>query len=143
MMAQNGGLYGGRSLPLTADIELINLVDVAFVLLVIFMITAPIFQGGVEVQLPKGEVAPLRPSDAVVVSIDKDGGIFIDDTQVTYEEFSGAIKDLWIRKGSPPVLVKADKRTSYGIVLRVIAVLKAREIVSVGLVAEPEPRPRR
>lgn len=142
-MARNGGLYGGRSLPLTADIELINLVDVAFTLLVIFMITAPILQGGVEVQLPEGEVAPLRASDAIIVSIDKDGGIYIDDTQVTYEEFSGAIKDLWTQKGSPPVHVKADKRTNWGIVLRVIAAIKARGIEAVGLVAEPEPRRRR
>ena len=140
---RRGGIYGERSLPLTADINLVNLVDVAFTLLVIFMITAPILQGGVQVQVPKAEVAPLRASEALVVSIDKDGKIYIGDTPVTLEEFDAAIKDIWQRKGTPPVYVQGDERSSYGTVLKVIAALKASEIETVGLVAEPEPPKRR
>ena len=137
-MARYGGLYGERSLPLSADINLINLVDVAFTLLVIFMITAPILQGGVEVQVPKAEVAPLPAADAVVVSVDSESAIYIDDARVTIDEFKAAIKDVWIQKGMPPVYVQGDQRASYGTVLKVIAALKAAEIEAVGLVAEPE-----
>lgn len=142
-MARYGGLYEDRSLPLSADINLINLVDVAFTLLVIFMITAPILQGGVEVQIPEAEVAPLPASEAIVVSVDRDGGIYIDEAQVSLEEFKAAIRAVWTQKGTPAVYVKGDENASYGIVLKVIAALKAAEIEAVGLVAEPEVGRRR
>ncbi len=142
-MARYGGLFEDRSLPLSADINLINLVDVAFTLLVIFMITAPILQGGVEVQIPQAEVAPLPASEAIVVSVDRDGAIYIDDAQVTLDEFKAAIRDVWTQKGTPPVYVQGDENAGYGIVLKVIAALKAAEIDAVGLVAEPEVRRRR
>ena len=142
-MARYGGLFEDRSLPLSADINLINLVDVAFTLLVIFMITAPILQGGVEVQIPKAEVAPLPASEAIVVSVDRDGAIYIDDTQVSLDEFKAAIRDVWTQKGTPAVYVQGDENAGYGIVLKVIAALKAAEIDAVSLVAEPEVRRRR
>jgi len=142
-MARNGGLFEDRSLPLSADINLINLVDVAFTLLVIFMITAPILQGGVEVQIPQAEVAPLPASEAIVVSVDRDGVIYIDDARVTLDEFKTAIRDVWTQKGTPAVYVQGDENANYGIVLKVIAALKAAEIDAVGLVAEPEVRRRR
>lgn len=142
-MARNGGLYEERGLPLTADINLINLVDVAFTLLVIFMITAPILQGGVQIQVPKAEVAPLPASEAIVVSIDGEGAIYIDDAAVSLDEFRAAIRDVWTTRGTPAVYVQADESAAYGVVLRVIAALKAAEIESVGLVAEPEVRRRR
>lgn len=142
-MARRGGLYEDRSLPLSADINLINLVDVAFTLLVIFMITAPILQGGVEVQVPRAEVAPLPASEALVVSVDSEGAIYIGEAAVTFEEFRSTIKDVWQAQGSPAVYVQGDEAASYGMVLRVIAVLKAVEIEAVGLVAEPELRRRR
>ncbi len=132
------GLYGDRSLPLTAEINLINLVDVAFTLLVIFMITAPILQGGVEIQIPQAEVAPLPASEAIVVSVDREGAIYIGEAKVTLEEFKAAISDVWNQKGEPPVYIQGDEAASYGVVLKVIAALKAAEIETVGLVAEPE-----
>lgn len=137
------GLYEDRSLPLTADINLINLVDVAFTLLVIFMITAPILQGGVEVTVPRAEVAPLPASDAIVVTVDRDGAIYVDDAAVSLEEFKAAIRDIWVRKGTPAVYVQGDEAASYGIVLQVIAAVKNAEIENVGLVAEPEVPRRR
>ena len=133
----------GPSLQLSADINLINLVDVAFTLLIIFMITAPILQGGVEIQVPRAEVAPLPASDVIVVSIDREGAIYIDDVPVTFDEFRATITDLWNQKGTPPVYVRGDEAASYGTVLKVIAGLKAAEIDAVGLIAEPEIRRRR
>jgi biopolymer transport protein ExbD/biopolymer transport protein TolR len=142
-MAGHGGLYEGRSLPLTADINLINLVDVAFTLLVIFMITAPILQGGVEVQLPQAEVAPLPASEAIVVTIDHEGVIYIGDASVSLDEFRAVIRDVWNQRGSPPVYVRGDERANFGVVLKVIAALKAADITAVGLVAELEAQRRR
>ena len=77
------------------------------------------------------------------LSVDREGSIYIDDAQVTLEEFKAAIRDVWTQKGTPAVYVRADENSSYGIVLKVIAALKAAEIEAVGLVAEPEVRRRR
>ncbi len=142
-MARYGGLYEDRSLPLTADINLINLVDVAFTLLVIFMITAPILQGGVEVQLPQAEVAPLPATEAIIVTVDREGAIYIGDASVTLDEFKAVIRDLWTQKGSPPVYVRGDEQANFGVVLKVIAALKAADITAVGLVAELDLQRRR
>ena len=65
-----GGLRGHGELPLNADINVTSLVDIAFVLLIIFMMVAPIMQGGVDVQLPKAEARPITAKDGVVVSVD-------------------------------------------------------------------------
>jgi biopolymer transport protein ExbD/biopolymer transport protein TolR len=142
-MARHGGLYEDRSLPLTADINLINLVDVAFTLLVIFMITAPILQGGVEIQVPKAEVAPLPAAESIVVSVDADGSIYIGEAKVSFEEFRSTIKDVWQARGRPSVYLQGDESVAYGQVMRVIATLKNVEIETVNLVAEPEIRRRR
>ena len=86
MWPQGNGKKG--SLPLTADINVTSLVDVAFTLLVIFIITAPIMQGGVEVQLPKGDVPAITQSDGIVVSVTREGKIYIGEVEAkSIEDF--------------------------------------------------------
>lgn len=138
---RTGGLYSG-GLPLTSDVNLTNLIDVAFTLLIIFMITAPILQGGVEVRVPRAVAAPLTSEEAVIVSITAEGKIFLDDTPVDLDELRLALPRVARQKGSEAVYVKADERASYGTVLKVLGALKASEIQTVGLIAEPEPRRR-
>ncbi len=94
-------------------------------------------------RVPRAEVAPLPATEAIVVSVDGAGAIYIDEAQVTLEEFKAAIRDVWNRQGTPPVYVQADERASWGIVLKVIAAIKAADITVVGLVAEPEVHRRR
>lgn len=134
------GDVGG--LPVRAEINVTSLVDVAFTLLVIFMITAPILQGGVEVTVPKAPAAPLQVAEGVVVTVDRDGGIFVDDTPVTRDEFAGTIGLLVERSGGGTVYVKGDTDVPYGAVLWVIGTLREAEIEAVSLVAEPEARRR-
>lgn len=136
------GLHGHGELPLAADVNLTNLIDVAFTLLIIFMITAPILQGGVEVRVPRAVAAPLTSEEAVIVSITADGRIFLDEAPVRLDELRLAVASVARRKGSDAVYVKADERASYGAVLKVLGALKASEIQTIGLVAEPEPRRR-
>src|SRR6266705_5101908 len=83
-----GGLRGHGELPLNADINVTSLVDVAFVLLIIFMITAPIMQGGVDVRLPRAAARPLDPKQGLIVTVDRDGRIFIEQAPLSYEDFS-------------------------------------------------------
>src|SRR5207249_5669867 len=68
LLGGGGGLRGHGELPLNADINVTSLVDVAFVLLIIFMITAPIMQGGVDVRLPRAQARPLDPKEGLIVT---------------------------------------------------------------------------
>jgi biopolymer transport protein ExbD len=93
--------------------------------------------------MPRAEVAPLPASEAIVVTVDREGAIYIDEAKVSFEEFKAAVKDVWNQKGNPAVYVKGDKDASYGVVIQVIAALKAAGLENVGLVAEPEVGERR
>ncbi|MBI4421803.1 MAG: ExbD/TolR family protein [Gemmatimonadetes bacterium] len=125
-------------MPLNADINVTSLVDVAFVLLIIFMITAPIMQGGVEVELPRGEVRPIQPKEGLVVSIDRTGRIFLDQAPLRFEDFRVAFPALAASRRAQGVYLRADRRVDYGIVVRVLAVMRAAGVNDVGLVAEEE-----
>lgn len=133
-----GGLRGHGEAPLVADINVTSLVDVAFVLLIIFMITAPIMQGGVQVQLPRAEARPLQAKEGLVVSVDRSGRIFVDETGLSYEDFRATFSALVSRRQPRGVYLQADRRVEYGQVVRVLAVMRASGINDVGLVAEPE-----
>jgi biopolymer transport protein ExbD/biopolymer transport protein TolR len=142
-----GGLGGGLGnqrgdLPLNADINVTSLVDVAFVLLIIFMITAPIMQGGVDVQLPRAEARPLEPKEGMVVTVDRSGRIFIDETSVSYEDFKITFPSIVTAKKPSGVFLRADSRVPYGDVVRVLAVIRLSGVQSVGLVAQEEDQGR-
>jgi biopolymer transport protein TolR len=125
-------------LPLNAEINVVSLIDVMMLLLVIFMITAPIMQGGVDVQLPRAEARPLEPKQGLVVTINRQGVIFVDDTRLTIDEFRTGFRALASRRGRDGVYLRADQGVPYGTVVRVLAVMRAAGIGDVGLVAEPE-----
>ncbi len=134
----DGGLRGSYGLPINADINVTSLVDVAFVLLIIFMITAPIMQGGVEVQLPRAEARPIQPKEGLIISIDQKGRIFLDESPLSFEDFRAAFGAIATARGSKGVYLRADRRVDYGIVVRVLAVMRASGVNDVGLVAEEE-----
>jgi len=130
--------HGGTAPAVKAEINVTSVVDVAFTLLVVFMITAPILQGGVEVTVPKAPAAPLQTSEGLVISITKEGQLYLDDTPVSMDEFDATVIDVIRQRGSPTVYVKGDTDVSYGVVLRVIGRLKEAEIEAVSLIAQPE-----
>jgi len=133
-----GGLRGHGELPLNADINVTSLVDVAFVLLIIFMITAPIMQGGVDVRLPRAAAKPLEPKSGLVVTVDQAGRIFVEQAPLTYEDFRATFGAFVRSKHPSGVYLRADSRVPYGIVVQVLAVIRGAGINDVGLVAEPE-----
>ena len=132
----------GEKLALNAEINVVNLIDVMLLLMVIFMITAPIMQGGVDVSLPKAQARPLEAKTGLVVSIDRTGAIFVDKDRLTYDEFRASFKALADRHGKGGVYLRADQGVPYGMVVRVLAVMRASGSTDVGLVAEPEDTPR-
>lgn len=133
---RNGG--GREELAVRAEINVTSLVDVAFTLLIIFMITAPILQGGVEIDVPRAPARPLEAEEGVVVSVDEDGQVYLDDAPVSMDEFDATVVQAIERRGSPTVYVKGAEGVDYGRVLRVIGKLKEAEIETVSLVALPE-----
>jgi biopolymer transport protein TolR len=127
-----------RELGFSAEINVTSLVDVVLTLLVIFMITAPMMQGGVDVALPTAEARPLEPKSGLVVSVTRRGEIYVDETRLSYAEFRASFKALATRRGQQGIYLRADQGVPYGTVVRVLAVMRAAGIGDVGLVAEPE-----
>jgi len=136
---------GGRDdLPLTADINVTSLVDVAFTLLVIFIITAPILQGGIDVNLPQADVRPVTAmEDLFIVSIDPRGGVFVEETEITIEEFESSFAQLAAGAGTEQVFLRVDKAAVWDNAYRVMAAVQAAG-VALSIIGEPRPpAPRR
>ena len=125
-------------MPLNAEINVVSLIDVMMLLMVIFMITAPIMQGGVDVALPKAEAKPLEPKSGLVVTVNRTGQIFVDETKLTYNEFRASFAALAATRGKDGVYLRADQGVPYGTVVQVLAVMRSTGVPDVGLVAEPE-----
>jgi biopolymer transport protein TolR len=125
---------------LNAEINVVSLIDVMMLLMVIFMITAPIMQGGIDIDLPKAEARPLEPKSGLVVTVEKNGRIHVDETDLSFSEFRATFKTLAADRGRDGVYLRADAGVPYGEVVRVLAVMRASGAADVGLVAEPEER---
>jgi biopolymer transport protein ExbD/biopolymer transport protein TolR len=123
---------------LNADINVTSLVDVAFVLLIIFMITAPMMQGGVEVRLPQAQARPLESRQGLVVTLDRRGRIYVDEARLSYADFRATFRALVARRRPSGVYLRADRGVPYGDVVRVLAVIRASGVQNVGLVTETE-----
>jgi biopolymer transport protein TolR len=124
-------------LPANAEINMTSLIDVAFTLLVIFIITAPIMQSNIEVNVPRAQAEPISTPDGVVVSLNRDGQIFIGDAETPWAQFAAALPDAVRRQAGRTVYLRADEGVPYGQVLEVLGAMKALDVATVGLVAEP------
>jgi biopolymer transport protein TolR len=127
----------GERTPLNAEINVVSLIDVMMLLMVIFMITAPIMQGGVDVKLPNADVTPLDPKSGLVVTVDRAGQVFVDDSKMSFEAFSASFKVLAGKRSGQGVYLRADEGTPYGQVVRVMAVMRKAGVADIGMVAEP------
>jgi len=132
------GLGRRRRLLPTADINVTSLVDVAFVLLIIFMITAPMMQGGVAVELPRAEARPLAPREGIIVTVDRRGQIWIDQVRVSYDEFRASFRAVVAKRGTSNVYLRGDRRAAYGDVVRVLAAMRAAGVTNLGMTTEDE-----
>ncbi len=127
----------------SAEINITSLVDVAFTLLVIFIITAPIMQGGVEVQVPRARAETISSPEGVIVTVTREGELYIGSAAATWEEFEPALIDVVRDRQASNVYLRADEGVEYGRVLQVLGAMRSLDIAAVGLVAEPENTPRR
>ena len=132
---------------LMAEINVVPYIDVMLVLLIIFMITAPLLTQGISVELPKAGAEPLDPelmrdNEPVILSIDKDGLLYLNigdnvedaiDEQTVIERTSAAIR----RNAETPVLVKADQAVPYGRVVTGMVLLQQAGAAKVGFLTDP------
>ena len=120
-----------------ADINIVNLVDVVLVLLIIFMITAPMLNSSIEVNLPKAATSAKDLGEGIVVTITSTGKLFLDDRAVSLQRFDSNLSKLRRQKGTQIVYLKADRKVEYGLVVDVIGRIKNQGITDLGLVSEP------
>ena len=131
-----GGQNHNRSVM--AEINVTPLVDVMLVLLVIFMVTAPMMQQGVQVNLPKADTKAMAPTEEpVVVSVDKNGRVFVDKTEIPAEDLRRRLTAMFITRQKKEVLLKADAGVPYGEVVRAMAEIKGAGIERLGMVTDP------
>ena len=131
-----------EKMHLNAEINVVNLIDVMLLLLVVFMITAPMMTGGVDIRLPKAEAKPLESKSGLTVTIPSAGVVMVDQTRMTFDEFRAAFRSLARQRGKQGLYLRADQSVDYGFVVRVLAVMRAAGVGDVGLVTEPETIPQ-
>ena len=121
-----------------SQVNVTSLVDVTLVLLIVFMLTAPLLREGVEVDLPQAEVKGIDMSDAWVISVTRDGSVYLNDRKVPLEMLAAEIETRIVASGEREVYVRGDAQVPYGTMVRLIGVLKSAGIDNVGLVSQPE-----
>ena len=121
-----------------ADINVTPLVDVMLVLLVIFMVTAPMMQQGVQVNLPKADTrAMTTQEETVIVTVDKSGKVFINKDEIPAADLRGKLSAMFVSREKKEVFLKADAGVPYGEVVRAMADIKGAGIERLGMVTEP------
>jgi len=119
-----------------SEINVTPFVDVMLVLLIIFMVTAPLLQQGIDINLPQAKGKEMPPTERIVITVKKDGKIYLDKTAVTITSLKAALA----KKSSKEVFLKADKDVPYGNVVTVMGELREMGIEKLGMVTEPKAR---
>ena len=121
-----------------AQINVTPLVDVMLVLLVIFMVTAPMMQQGVQVNLPKADTKGMNAQeDTVIVSVDKSGRTFLNKDEIPSGDLRRKLTEMFATRTKKEVFLKADSGVPYGEVVRAMADIKGAGIERLGMVTEP------
>ena len=122
--------------PLNAEINVVSLIDVMMLLLVIFMITAPMMQGGIEVKLPEAQAQPLEAKSGLVVTLTRDGAVYVDRTRMTLSQFRSTFRSLAGTRVKQGGYLVADESVPYGRVAQVLGIMRAAGLTDVGLSVE-------
>jgi len=123
-----------------SEINVVPLVDVVLVLLIIFMITAPLLYRGIDINLPESAANTIKPDERVVVSVTKDHKIYVDKDEVGVDQLESAMKRLHDRNPNVTIYLRADQGIPYGAVVHVMDAVKQAGIDKLGMVTEPDRR---
>jgi biopolymer transport protein TolR len=120
-----------------AEINVVPLVDVVLVLLIIFMITAPLMLRGIDIDLPKSSVNTIKPEDRVVVTVARDRAVYLDKERVARVMLDGRLRKLAREKPDVTLYLRADRDVPYGAVVEVMDAVKRAGIDRLGMVTQP------
>ena len=124
--------------PVVADINVTPMVDVMLVLLIIFMVTAPLIQQGVKVNLPETKAAPVESNEKkLVLSIDTSHRVFLGEVEVPIDDLEEKLKSNAKAQADKEVYLHADKEIPYGVVVDVMAAAQRAGISNVGMITDP------
>lgn len=121
-----------------SDINVTPFVDVMLVLLIIFMVTAPMMMQGVDVNLPQTTTSNIKTEeDPLIITVNKKGEIFLENTRVSLEDLEKKVKSIFKYRREKEILLRADREIPYGLVIKVMAGVKRAGINKLGMVTEP------
>jgi len=124
---------------LVSEINVTPLVDVMLVLLIIFMITAPMMTQGLDVDLPETTAKSLnQKEEPVIVTLDKDGKIMLGKIEVSQAMFRQQLEKAYGRNTDQPIFLKADRAVAYGVVVAIMADIKAAGFDKLGMITQPK-----
>jgi biopolymer transport protein TolR len=127
----------GQKRSLMAEINVVPLVDVVLVLLIIFMVTAPLLYRGIDINLPKSSTNTIQPEERVVITVEKNQEIFVDKDRVTVDRVEPILETIKRRNPEITVYLRADRDVPYGLVVQVMDAIKRVGIDKLGMVTEP------
>ena len=138
----SGAKGGGRTT--LNEINVTPLVDVMLVLLIIFMVTAPLIQQGVKVNLPDAKAAPVEAQEKkLVLSVDAQHHVYIGDVEVPLEQLEDKLKTNAKAQADKEVYLDADRDIPYGVVVEVMAAAQRAGVANVGMITDPSGSPRK
>lgn len=123
-----------------SEINVTSLVDVTLVLLIVFMITAPLLRSGMKVDLPQTVAKEIDPEESVVLTVNENGDIFWDKEKIDLNVLRDRLEKRKISNRLQPILLQGDKNVAYGSIIAVMDIVKELEIPNVGLVLKPRQR---
>ena len=127
----------GRTQTSLSEINVTPFVDVVLVLLVIFMLTAPILESGIEVDLPKTRTVKPVAEEKVVVTIDKQQNIYVGNSPVNIHRLGSYVLDQLRGAGQTPVFIRCDQNVPFGAFAKVVDALKQADLTNLNVVTEP------
>lgn len=129
-----------RGKELKQEMNLTNMIDIVFSILIVFIISAPLMSQGVKVDLPKAEAPTMEQEKLLKVSITKNEEIYIADMQVDFDSFNNVFKSLW--NGEMAVVINSDESVQYGLVMKVVTKVQKLGVTKLGfLTMNPKEKP--
>jgi len=135
MGAKTNGSFSNGKRGTLSEINVTPFVDVMLVLLIIFMVTAPLMQQGLDVNLPQAKGKDLTPEERINIFIKRDGTLVMNDAALSLRQMKARLETM--SKSNPNVFLRADRNVSYGLVVKVMAEVKEAGIERLGIVTEP------
>ena len=125
-----------RGKPINQEMNLTNMIDVVFAILIVFLISAPLMSQGIKVELPKAEAPTMEQEKMLNVSINKQSDIYVADMKVKLKDFNSIFKSLW--DGNIPVVINADASVDYGHVMKVVSLVQNAGVTKLGFLTLPD-----